>query len=347
MAATVLATTFGFLFVHSGRTANPDATGALLIVLTVVALHASVNNPWARVWLGPIFATAFLLRGLGVLMPMAIAIAFEMWRGRTVQRWRPLGAAAVLFAAPVAAWAYARWSYDAFSFLAKLWSGEVERVTMPVETHAGTPLFYLNVLQKYQYEWLICATVAAVFLVRTQSRSRWTSDRQVLSRCPPYVALLVAWSAMTLLVPTLMQTKTTWYLNPFYPAFALGIALVIERAVAKTRSRVLVGVVVVTFLAAEGRIIWNANRLDARYTLQGVIEKERASLAGRQVFCAACTYADTFVLRDVVGARVVEGRTLEAVLAHSEAGDYVVAKSGSYGLRLVGAAGGKALYRRE
>ena len=26
---------------------------------------------------------------------------------------------------------------------------------------------------------------------------------------------------MTVLIPTLMQTKLAWYLNPFYPLFAL------------------------------------------------------------------------------------------------------------------------------
>src|SRR6476646_3292616 len=55
-AASVLATTFGFVFVHSGRTAETDALFTLLILLTVVTLWAEEDRPWYRIWLGPIAA---------------------------------------------------------------------------------------------------------------------------------------------------------------------------------------------------------------------------------------------------------------------------------------------------
>src|SRR5689334_24985753 len=39
-ASTALATSFGFLYAHSGRSGNPDALFALLVLLTVVTLWA-------------------------------------------------------------------------------------------------------------------------------------------------------------------------------------------------------------------------------------------------------------------------------------------------------------------
>ena len=83
-AGAVLSTTFGFMYVHSGRTGNTDALFALLIALTAVTLHQSIARPWTRLWLGPLLAALFLLRGPGVLMPLAIVVA-----GRTLESSRP------------------------------------------------------------------------------------------------------------------------------------------------------------------------------------------------------------------------------------------------------------------
>ncbi len=70
-AGLVLSTTFGFLYVHSGRTGNTDALFALLIALTALTLHHAIGRPWMRLWLGPLLAALFLLRGPGVLTPLA------------------------------------------------------------------------------------------------------------------------------------------------------------------------------------------------------------------------------------------------------------------------------------
>ena len=79
-AGVVLATTFGFVYVHSGRSADTDAFFTLLILLTVVTLWTEQRHPWRRLWLGPLTAAVFLLRGTAVLMPLAIILA--VWSGR-------------------------------------------------------------------------------------------------------------------------------------------------------------------------------------------------------------------------------------------------------------------------
>ena len=89
-AGLVLATTFGFVYAHSGRTAETDALFTLLVLLTVVALWAEEKQPWHRAWLGPIAAAVFLLRGMAVLMPLAIVLAVLVGRnqGRELARRR-------------------------------------------------------------------------------------------------------------------------------------------------------------------------------------------------------------------------------------------------------------------
>jgi 4-amino-4-deoxy-L-arabinose transferase-like glycosyltransferase len=109
LAAVVLSTAFGFLYVHSGRSANTDAVYTLLVLLTVITLWAAQDRPWHRVWLGPLLAAVFLLRGMGVLLPLAIvlAVALSRWRQRR-HRWEPTLVAAIFFVVPVAAWGLAR-----------------------------------------------------------------------------------------------------------------------------------------------------------------------------------------------------------------------------------------------
>src|SRR4029453_18998504 len=79
-ASLVLATAFGFLYDHAGRNANTDALFALFVLLTVITLWAADEKMWRLLWLGPILAGTFLLRGIGILMPLAIIGLVEIFR---------------------------------------------------------------------------------------------------------------------------------------------------------------------------------------------------------------------------------------------------------------------------
>ena len=46
LATLVLATTYGFLYVHSGRTANADAPMTLAVTLTAITVWAARGAPW-------------------------------------------------------------------------------------------------------------------------------------------------------------------------------------------------------------------------------------------------------------------------------------------------------------
>ena len=72
LAGLVLSTTHGFIYVHSGRSANTDALFTLFTLLTVVILWVAEHRAWLLVWLGPILAAVFLLRGMAVLMPLTM-----------------------------------------------------------------------------------------------------------------------------------------------------------------------------------------------------------------------------------------------------------------------------------
>ncbi len=216
LAGLVLSTMFGFLYVHSGRTANTDAAYALLVLLTVIVLSAAAERRWQLLWLGPILAAAFLLRGAAVLLPLAIVAAIEIPRcvRRARERWLPLSLAAITFSALAGGWVIQRWQFDETDFFAQMIGYDlIQRSLEPLEGHEGSVLFYLDVLQKYHYDWLACALLAAVIFLRRASLLDRDRPGVATSRMAP---VLATWVGVTLLIPTAMATKTTWYFNPFY-----------------------------------------------------------------------------------------------------------------------------------
>jgi hypothetical protein len=95
----------------------------------------------------------------------------------------------------------------------------VARAATVLEGHTGSLLYYPNNLQKDHYEWLIAAVVAVVLF--PLSRERFRALLPELAGNSYAQAIAGAWLGVTVLIPTMMQTKVAWYLNPFYPLFAL------------------------------------------------------------------------------------------------------------------------------
>jgi 4-amino-4-deoxy-L-arabinose transferase-like glycosyltransferase len=222
LAGMVLSTTYGFIYVHSGRSANTDAIFTLLVLLTVIVLWEARDRPWRLAWLGPILAGVFLLRGMAVLMPLTLVVTVFALGGRGRWHWRPLALALLLASVPVAAWGWARWRLDGWQFLGPMFQYDfVARTATPLEGHTGTLLYYPNNLQKDHYEWLL-ALLVAVFLLPL-SRERFRRLWSELSGDHYAQAIAGAWLGVTVLIPTMMQTKLAWYLNPFYPLFALVV----------------------------------------------------------------------------------------------------------------------------
>jgi 4-amino-4-deoxy-L-arabinose transferase-like glycosyltransferase len=354
-ASLILATSFGFIYDHAGRNANTDALFALLVLLTVVTLWAADDRPRHLQWLGPVAAATFLLRGMGVLMPLAIVTAVEIrrpvpWRPRV----RPLMVAAALFVLPVAAWVWKRWQLDQWQFLGPLFFYDfVARSTRVIEGHRGSPFYHLNVLQRNQFDWLLAVIVAFCLFPFAWARIRpWST----FWRGDDHFKLVVGtWFAVTLLMPTLIRTKLSWYLNPFYPAFALLVATAFVHGLANkgtantTRRFVLAMIVILALGVAESRLIWySVHRRNLAQSTQGFLLAERENLTGHRVFRTRWDNSEIFVLDALVGAQAREAATPEDFLRDSTPGDYWLARRELQmpELSLVGSQRRQWLYRR-
>jgi 4-amino-4-deoxy-L-arabinose transferase-like glycosyltransferase len=353
----VLATCFAFLHEHAARSANTDALFTLLVLLTSVALWAAETRS-ARylVWIGPIAAAAFLLRGMGVLMPLFIVAIVIAAGGRTrVKAWRaPAAGACLLFALPVGAWVLARYQLDGWAFLSRLfWLDFVALSATPLEGHAHGPLFYLDILQKHHYDWLI-AGLAAVVLFPLALPAGKARELTREWRRQSLAVLLAAWGAATLLLPTIMQTKLPWYLNAFYPLFAVGIALALGHAASRARDsavwrqRTFAAVALLMFAVAEGKLIWYSYAYrDLTRSDQAVMLAHRERLSGRPLFRDRNDGAGYFVARDLVGAEPHYASDLNAFLSKSGPNDYFLTAQDltHVDIEFIGAIGGYRLYR--
>ena len=363
VAGLVLATTFGFVYVHSGRTAETDALFTLLILLTVVALWGEEKQPWHLAWLGPIAAAVFLLRGMAVLMPLAIVLAVLVGRNRTPPparpRWLlslPAITAVVLFAVPVGAWGFARWRVDEWKFFDKLFNYDfLARSLTVIEDHPGSALYYLNILQKNHYDWLLAGVVGLMLFpipwqrVSNRLMPLWQGDDGL-------GVLLASWGGITLLIPTVMRTKLPWYVNPFYPVFALVVAWILVRGLSQDssgsypRRQMLLGMVIVIALGvAEGKLLWYPSHYrDLNDSTQGLLLQEKERLKNHRVFQAHWDRAEIFVVSGILGAERGLAARVETFWRESRPGDCLISsrRPSDAGLALVRAARHQALYCR-
>ena len=354
-AALVLSTSFGFLHVHSSRSANPDALLALLLLLTVIVLDAAAARPWRRVWLGPLLAGVFFLKGMAVLLPLLLVAIIEIRRsGPPRDRWAPLGAATALAAVPIAVWAVARWRADGSLFFEKMFFQDFIDLSLKTSPDQnGSPLFYLNVLLKHQYDWLV--PVIAVGLLYPPPSWRLFAQRLAFWRArEEYVVVLGWWTVVAFIVPSVMQTKAAWYLNPFYPTFALAVGALLQYGSShvrgpRDRRLLMTAAVFMAAVVAEAKVFWYSDQYRALdRTTQGVLIAEAGRLKGARVYNTSWDLAELFVVRGLVQAEP-STITMEEFIESGGPMDFLVlpANVNHPALTRVASRGAYGLYQRH
>ncbi|MFN7978136.1 MAG: glycosyltransferase family 39 protein [Vicinamibacterales bacterium] len=330
LAALVLATTYAFLYVHAGRTGNADAMLTLVVSLTAIATWRAHDHPGTAMWIGPLAATAFMLKGPGAgAFVLPIVIADAVWRVRWswAERawWGALAAGVGLAAVPVAVWAVARWLVDGWALFDHMLNYDIgARVAAPIEGHDEPWWFYGSVLSRYWYDWLAALALVAGLAPAAVRRlwARW------MARPSHEHWIAGGWLVATVIVPTVVPTRLAWYLNPFYPGAALVGALLIREAWtslraegAQARAWLVAILAVAAALTAEGRIAFRSQRLDVGNSAQGLLLAQREAIAGHRVFAAFCPYPEVF-LASAAGSACVAVHDVDAFIAASAPGDF-------------------------
>ena len=152
-----------------------------------------------------------------------------------------------------------------------------------------------------------------------------------------------------------MVTKLGWYLNPFYPAFAVAVGwtvvwglTVLAGHASRWRWRAAVAIVVLAGGLAEGRLLWHSHRKASMHGTAQALILSGVDTPGVRVFRRAWEHGDRFVLEHIRGGRAVMGSAADFLAStgpddrllsddESDAGRFVeVRREGRY-----------ALYRRR
>jgi hypothetical protein len=166
---------------------------------------------------------------------------------------------------------------------------------------------------------------------------------------------VIVWAAVCLLIPTIMRTKLPWYLNPFYPAFALGIGWTLARGLAHNatatpvRRWALVTTLALAALVAEAKVVWYSFQFrDVDRSVQGLLMAERSRVERGRIFRERWPHADAFVLQAIVRADGDVALGVHDFLRKSQPGDFFLAGPGleQAGLSHVRSLGIHSLYTR-
>jgi 4-amino-4-deoxy-L-arabinose transferase-like glycosyltransferase len=355
LATLVLATTYGLLYVHSGRTANADAPLTLAITLTVLAVWAARERPWMLVATGGLAAAAVLLKGPGAVAYLLPILAVDLLAPPSRRRWQARVVAALAGLVPVALYVAARWRIDGTAFLLRMVEYDVvTRLQRPIDDHAGAWWFYLDVLQRHHYDWLVVLLAALWVAPPAAAQIRTWAGADPGRRHTLW--LLAAWATATFLLPSAITTKTAWYLNGFYPLFAMLVALAVSSALDRLasggrghRRTAFVLLIALAAVVAESKLAWRSFRqLDLSRSPQELLLRQDDAIAGAAVFATGCPMPEAFLARRA-GASCVEAPTTEAALAQARHGDVWLGRAPVTHptLRLVDANRGAWLYRIE
>ena len=162
---------------------------------------------------------------------------------------------------------------------------------------------------------------------------------------------------MSVLIPTVMQTKVPWYLNTFYPVFAVGLALSFARglavatnsAVPRWRLACLVSAFVVALSVAEGKLLYYSfHYRDVRLSRQSLMLAEQHQLRGHRLFLEPHNRAGHFVAEAMIGATAQPVTDRATFLRESREGDYLLTADPCQmpELDLVRSSGGQFLCKR-
>jgi hypothetical protein len=152
-----------------------------------------------------------------------------------------------------------------------------------------------------------------------------------------------------------MRTKLPWYLNSFYPLFAVAISVIICHGLTATavtsdarRRRVAIaGFAVLVFAVAEGKLLWYSfNFRDVGLSAQAVLIAERGRLQGARVYLREWNIADAFVARAIAGAEPLVAADAREFVRAGRSNGYLVSDSdgGDPNLVVVRTVRGRRLY---
>ncbi len=203
---------------------------------------------------------AFFTKGpIGIVLPFGVWTTFLLLQ-KGVRKALSFGLKAVLVSSIcLAAEAWCVWREGGLAFLHEVMESQVLR---RIGRESDTSIFYYPFyLLKTAGPWLLCLIPAlAQWKKAISGRGRAGHVRDLIPD-HPVIRLALVWFAVVFTIFSLASTKHGRYLLPLFPAMALILATVIEKALLyldnKWIRRILLGLCLLIFSAAWGIYVYN------------------------------------------------------------------------------------------
>lgn len=212
----------GFFSTHTVRSADPDMLFVFLISVSFVCItrYDLKKGPW--LYLAVIAAaTAVLTKGFLGILPLAIFALFAfVSRPRLKIPRVHIRNGIFIFCILALPWYVVMFAFHGFDFLSTHFGYHVLlRALTPLEGHGAPWWFYLGMIATRDvFPFIEILLISVVFTFRDQ---RFTKTFRLFG--PAFMALFL------IFIPTIAQTKLSWYIFPLYPFAALLIGMFARR----------------------------------------------------------------------------------------------------------------------
>jgi hypothetical protein len=254
------------------------------------------------------------------------------------QRVLPCLVALLIFAVPVAGWAFARSQADGSTYFLERMVREdlLARSTSVIDKVTYSPLGYVGTLFDRFAPWpvlILAAVLLAGWDQRTRARAL-AGRLQGLSYLRRGMRpLVLLWAVVPFVLFSLSRTQHHWYLDPSYPAWAMLGALavlgLVRRAAPARRPAVLAACVLLPLALCEARVLYRvliAERMPESQRVLASLAEHRLEL-GPTLRTGPLRHSERFILQAMDGFQVEETGAEGTRAARFEEPSVLIAKA--------------------
>lgn len=220
---------FGLLFItgedlfffHMARSADADALYILLYTAAILCLYLTEKRPWYFCLCCLLFSFAFLAKCFHVASGIAVTVCYlpRIYKKLQLKHWT---AGALCFALPVGVWAFIRFQYDGFTFLAGMMGQEV--VNRVRNSHEYTQYIRYFLEKPLLILPLGISVFAALFMTIVNRKSADVSNHSAVGFIKKLVShklyLFFLWFLIPFCIYSASGAFMSWYIYicyiPFY-----------------------------------------------------------------------------------------------------------------------------------
>lgn len=248
ISTAVLATTSQYLLSHCARTGDADSVYILLFTIAMIAMTKIEKNINWIYLSGFSFSLAFLAKSWHAFTIVAIGglyLLFSKYIFKLkLKQWLLFTTSSIL---PIGLWAIFRYAKDGTKFFTEMIKYDLlARSATPLEGHAGTALYYFDVIENYYSYWLII--LFGVFIAFLT-----ISNKNNEKKISGYTLTMLLWILVPFIAFSIAKTKLAWYILPIYPALAICIGAFSKKIItAFKKSNIVQFVLLLSLLLSLG-----------------------------------------------------------------------------------------------